>query len=698
MDVRRLVKVLKCLSAAAGLSLVVLAIGFGLVWHLYPFPVERLGQRATSPIVLEVKGRPMLSLVGPDDQWRFPVCLADVSPWLIQATIAVEDERFFTHPGVDLAAVVRAVGQNLFAGRIVSGASTLDMQICRMMDNRPRTCRAKLVEAFWALQLNRLMSKDGIMEVYLNVAPYGGNLRGVESASLKYFGKRAKDLSLAEAALLAGLPQSPSRYRPDRNPDAALGRRRVVLRNMFEKGLITEGQFTDAVSCPVVLCPSNVTCVHNQIARAERRATRDASFPIRRAMHASFLALSRRPAGGRTTIDLDIQDQVQRLARDHLATLPEGTELAVVVIDVAESAVVAVLGSGNPADPVDGQVNGVVACRSPGSALKPFLYATAFEMERLNGDSIVYDIPISRGAWTPSNFDRTHTPQVTAAEALRRSLNVPAILVAEGVGLARCCGVLEAVGVRLPPDAQQRGGLALAVGGIDVSLLDLTNAYATLARGGVRRQPRLFADESSEAVRALKPEVCAAISDILSSRKRPPADLREGAGDSIPWFMWKTGTSSGRRDAWAVGHNYRYAIGVWAGRFRGTGRLEYVGAQAAEPVLARLFSLASLRLDSDPPRPEAIRVRKPLALPKEVAEDVRITTPGDDETFIACGETAVVRASANRDDGNSWSLSGKLEGTGQVQRLVLRPGVYELRCVGRQGAPSTVRFSVCPSS
>ncbi|HNS22366.1 MAG TPA: penicillin-binding transpeptidase domain-containing protein [Sedimentisphaerales bacterium] len=579
----------------------------------------------------------MLSLVGPDDQWRFPVCLADVSPWLIQ---------------------------------------------------------------------------------------------------LKYFGKRAKDLSLAEAALLAGLPQSPSRYRPDRNPDAALGRQRVVLRSMFDKGWITKQQFADAASCPVEVCRLSVgsqeteSChgvgawmrrsvpaaresveaddastparssvsTHDESADARPDMGPICPFPIRRAMHASFLALSRRPAGGRTTIDLDIQDQVQRLARDHLATLPEGTELAVVVIDVAASAIVAVLGSGDPADPVDGQVNGAVARRSPGSALKPFLYATAFEMERLNGDSIVYDIPISRGAWTPSNFDRTHTPQVTAAEALRRSLNVPAILVAEGIGLARCCGVLEAVGVRLPPNAQQRGGLALAVGGIDVSLLDLTNAYATLARGGIRRQPRLFVDESSEAVRALKPEVCAAISDILSSRKRPPAALREGSADNVPWFMWKTGTSSGRRDAWAVGHNYRYAIGVWAGRFRGTGRLEYVGAQAAEPVLGRLFSLASLRLDADPPAPEAIRVRKPLALPKEVAEDVRITTPGNDETFIACGETAVIRASANRDDGNLWFLNGKLEGTGPVQRLVLRPGVYELRCVGRRGSRSTVRFSVCPSS
>ncbi|MEN6578747.1 MAG: penicillin-binding protein 1C [Phycisphaerales bacterium] len=658
--------------------LTVLVAGFVLIWHLCPFPVERLRKWSASPAVLDAKGRPMFSIVGPDQQWRYPVSLRDVSPWLIQATIAVEDERFCHHPGVDLLAVVRAVGQNLSAGRIVSGASTLDMQVCRMMDNRPRTCRAKLVEAFRSLQLNRLMGKEQILELYLNVAPYGGNLQGVEVASLKYFGKRARDLSLAEAALLAGLPQSPSRYRPDRNPDAALERQRVVLRSMLRKGLITEQQSADALSCPVEI--GRRTCL----------------FPARRAIHTSFLALSRRPAGGQTTIDLDIQDQVERLAYEHLATLPEGTELAVVVIDVAESAIVALLGSGDPADPVDGQVNGVLAQRSPGSTLKPFLYATAFEMERLNGDSIVHDIPISRGAWTPANFDRTHAEQISVAEALRRSLNVPAILVAEGVGLARCCGVLEAVGVHLPPDAQQRGGLALAVGGIEVSLLDLTNAYATLARDGVRGQPRLFVDESSEAVRALKPEVCASISDILSSRQRLPSALREGTEDNVPWFMWKTGTSSGRRDAWAVGHNDRYAIGVWAGRFRGTGRLEYVGAEAAEPLLCRLFGLAQLRADADPPKPGSIKVCKPLTLPRELAEDLRITAPGNNETFVAFDETAVVHASANRDDGNQWFLDGKLKGSGKTQRLVLTPGVHELHCIDQRGASSTVQLMVRP--
>jgi len=642
-------------------------------WRLWPFPVERLRQWSASPAVYDARGRTLLCVVGPDEQWRYPVSVGDVSPWLVQATIAVEDERFRGHPGVDAIAVLRAVGQNIWAGRIVSGASTLDMQVCRMMDNRPRTCGAKIVEAFRALQLNRLLTKEQILEAYLNVAPYGGNVRGVEAASLRYFGKRAKDLSLAEASLLAGLPQSPSRYRPDRHWDAARRRQRVVLHGMFRKGLICGRQLADALACPLSI----------------RQSPRDLH-----AIHASFLALKHRPQGGRTTIDLDIQTHVERLSVTHLAALPEGTEAAVVVIDVARSAIVAMLGSGDSSDPVDGQVNGVLAKRSPGSALKPFLYATAFEAERLNGESVVYDVPIARGAWTPSNFDGTHVEQISAAEALRRSLNVPAILVAEGIGLARCCGTLEAAGVHLPTDAQSRGGLALAVGGIEVSLLDLTNAYATLARDGVRRTPRLFADEPSESVRALKPQVCAAISDILSCRQRLPAVSCDGSADRVSWLMWKTGTSSGRRDAWAVGHNRRYAVGVWVGRFRGAGRLEYVGAEAAEPLLCRLFELPQLRADTDPPSPEPIRVARPLNLPRELAQDLRIVSPSMDETFIACGDTAIINASANREGDNLWFLNGRLDGAGRRRRFVLPPGVYELRCVDPQGSSSTVRFTI----
>ena len=668
-----LMRILKRLLTGCVAATVIFAIAFAVAWFAFPFPTERLDRWAVSPVVLDARSRPMLDLVGPDQQWRRPVPIEQISPWIIQATLAVEDQRFHDHPGVDALAVLRAAASNLLAGRIVSGASTLDMQLCRMMDDRPRTFWAKAVESFRALQLNRLKTKRQILELYLNVAPYGGNFRGVEAAARAYFGKAAAELSLAEGALLAGLPQSPSRYRPDRHLPAAKERQQWVLARMVREGSITPRQMADAAADPIVI---------RTVARTPR------------APHAAWLALSRRPTGGQTTIDLDIQDQLQRLLGERRAQLPPHARQAVVVIDIARSAIVAMAGSGDCDDPVDGQVNGAVARRSPGSALKPFVYAAAFEAGRLNADSILHDVPIRRGGWAPENFDRTFRGEVTAAEALRRSLNVPAILVAEGVGLARCCGLLEAVGVGLPSNVQARGGLALAVGGIEVTLLDLTNAYATLGRRGVRTRPRLFADEPIESATALDAGVCAAIDEILASRARRPAGMEDRLPADVPWFMWKTGTSAGRRDAWAVGHNGRYAVGVWVGRFRGTGRAEFVGALAAEPLLAQLFDLPDLRTGRTPPPAAPVLVRRPLPAPREVAATLQILSPGPYETFIALSGQTVIHPRANRTNDLTWFLNGRLLAPGQTDRLPVPPGQHDLRCLTPTGQSAQVRFLV----
>ncbi len=667
------IKALKLLLKTVVITVALSVFTLILVWILFPFPEERLERWIASPTVLDVNDRELMGIVGPDEHWCRPVPLEEMSPWLVQATIAIEDERFYSHPGVDPLAVMRAAVQDIAAKRIVSGASTLNMQLCRMMDNRPRSLKAKIIESFRALQLNRLKSKDEILELYLNAAPYGGNLRGVEAASLKYFGRHAKDLSLGQAALIAGLPQSPSRYRPDRHLEIALKRRHIVLHRMVEEGMITEHQLKQTQSGPI------------DIQSRPRKQT---------ATHAAWFALKRRPMGGRTTINLDIQRQVEHLSREHLQQLPPDTELAVVVINIEDSGIVCMVGSGSPTDPVDGQINGALVKRSPGSALKPFVYAAAFEAGQLNGESIVYDIPISRGGWTPSNFDRTFSGRLTAAEALQWSLNVPAILVAEAVGLARCCGVIEAVGIHLPPDTQRRGGLALAVGGIEVRLLELTNAYATLGRDGIRGQLRIFESEPAAYIQVLSPNVCRAISDILSSRQRRPAGMETALPIDVPWFMWKTGTSSGRRDAWAVGHNRRYAIGVWVGRFRGTGRVAYVGAEAAEPLLAKLFNLPILRAYADPPLAMPIRVRRPLPVPRELGGNLKITAPSNGDVFICQDGSAVVHTSVNRKEGISWFLNGKLVQDNIVSRLVLIPGKYILRCVDQTGLSSSVTFTV----
>jgi penicillin-binding protein 1C len=662
-------------AGAVLLGVAVLAgAGLAAAWFVFPFPADRLERFSPSPTVVDADERCLLSVVSREQQWSMPVRFDAVSPWLVQATIAAEDQRYYDHCGVDILAIGRAAVQNVRRGRVVSGASTIPMQVCRMMDERPRTVAAKAIESFRALQLNHLKSKQEVLEVYLNTAPYGGNIRGVEAASVMYFSRHARDLSLAEAALLAGLPKSPTLYNPRRHLKAALKRQCTVLGRMREAGMITPVEYDQAAKTAVVV---------NDLPRQ------------RHAPHAAWMALGQRPAGGRTWIDLDLQRQAECLAGEHLKDLPEGTEIAIVIIDIEESAIVAMVGSGDVSDPVDGQVNGALARRSPGSALKPFIYAAAFEAGRLAPESIVHDVPVNLGGWEPANFDRAFAGEVTAAEALRRSLNSPALQVARGVGLGRCCGLIESVGVCLPADVVSRTGLAVAVGGVEVSLLELTNAYACLGRGGRYTKARLFIDEETVGRQAVNANVCRAIDDILSSRGRRPNGMAGLVPEEVPWFMWKTGTSSGRRDAWAVGHNQRWAVGVWVGRFRGTGRFEYVGSQAAEPLLAGLFALPSLRVDVAPSPHDPIVVTRPLPVPSGIREELQIVSPADGDVFVSQGGAVPVRPVANRDERLTWFLNGRLLTLrSPAESVGLEAGRYTLLCVDDAGRSCAAGFEV----
>lgn len=647
--------------------------GFCYTWYASPFPLAQFDQQPVSPLVTDRSGQTLLYLVGETDQWRQPVSIQKISPWLVQATLAAEDARFRQHRGVDYSALIRATCQNLAHGRVVSGASTLTMQVCRQLDRRPRTFSAKLWQMLRAWQLERLRTKNQILEAYLNLAPYGGNVLGAEAAAQWFYGKHAADLSLGEAALLAGLPQSPNRFRPDRHPDEAGLRRQFVLRRMKELKIITAAQADAAASEPL---PTG----------SSRRMSA--------APHAAWLALQKRPLGGRTTIDLPKQRAVESAITQQVAQWPALTDVAVCVIDIANSDIVAWVGSADPTDPRDGQVNGGLAKRSPGSALKPFLYAAAFQSRRLGPESKVYDGPLERAGWSPENFDKTFSGEVPAAEALRRSLNVPAILVTEQVGLSRCLGTLGACGVVLPSNAAQRGGLALAVGGIEVNLLDLTNGYATLGRSGITRRPRLFVDEAAPSEKALDSDACAAINDILSVRHRRPKGWEQLTESQLPWCMWKTGTSSGHRDAWAIGHNGRYAIGIWVGRFSGAGHIDYVGQEAAEPLLATLFAAPEFRVDTHPSPPSTWTVSRPYPLTQPVTAPLRITTPARGDVFLSTTGSVNVKLTTNRESAARWFLNGRFLADSRPDHLHLQPGRYELRCVDPAGQASAVEFAV----
>ena len=658
------------------LPVVILGVAAGVVlpWHMAknPFPLERLEALPESAVLSDREGRPLARSLTVDEQWRLPVPLDDISPWLRQATIAVEDERFTRHPGVDFVSVGRACLQNLFAGGVVSGASTLDMQLCRMLDPRPRTLEAKLSEAARAWQADVCLSKDEVLEAYLNLAPYGGNLQGAEAASLRYFGKSAKELSLPEAALLAGIPQSPARLRPDRYPEAALKRRNKVLDRMLEEGMISPEESRDLM--------------------AERIELELGLVTGKSARHFVTEALSSRPEGGLSFLDSRLQEEIEELARQRLLGLPVGSDMAVVVIEIESGGLVAILGGVDFEDPSGGQVNAAKAWRSPGSALKPFVYASAALERRLDGDTVLSDAQTAFAGWNPENFDRTFSGEVTAGDALRTSLNLPALQVCREVGAAKSAGIAEACGVRFRGDAVGQGGLAFVLGAVETNLLDLTNAYATLGRKGVRRNLRYFPDDPIVDEPILDPEVCAWLGSELSSWRLPSSVFENQTSDSTPWFMRKTGTSSGRRDAWTVGHNGKHAVGVWVGRLSGMGDQAFVGSRAAEPLLAKIFNLARIRRTDAPPAPVPWIVEDPIPFPEKNV--LSIQRPETGSVYRRVGEDFEIRPKANADGELLWFLNGRPLDTEEARRTMVGSGRYELLCLTATGEHALSRFRV----
>ncbi|KAA3614513.1 MAG: penicillin-binding protein 1C [Planctomycetota bacterium] len=662
------------------ITAVVAAAVIGICWQIYPFPEDLLEAPPSSPLVFDRHGRVLAARVARDEQWRLPIALDQIHPHLVEATLAVEDSRFHQHPGVDSLAVMRAFGHNLIAGEIVSGASTLTMQVCKMLDPSRRTLSTKLKESLRALQLERRIDKEEILELYLNLAPYGGNVRGAEAASRLWFGKSASELSLAEAALLAGLPQSPSFYCPDRHPQAAKRRRNEVLRRMFEEGYIDESTCRQTQAQALHVFP---------LTGAGRRLGQSG------AEHWNAMVLQARAQGGGTTLDLEVQRAVVSLALQHVQSLNQDLHLAIVVIDLAGSEIRALLGSPDFWAPRAGQVNGATAWRSPGSALKPFFYGAAFDRGRLVPSSLVPDQSLQRQGWRPENFDSTVKGWVSAEEALQRSLNLPAIRILEALGVEAGVGVLEAAGLVFAEEAAHRGGLALATGAVEVRLVDLVNAYACLGRGGLHLPWRMFTDqEPVPPRRVLGERSCRQLDHVLSCRNRPAAGLADALPGQSAWFMWKTGTSAGRRDAVAVGHNGRFAIGVWIGDVSGAGHPELVGRQVAEPLLVRLFQHPRLAGEVEPiPLEKEEPLRKPWF---QGPEPLRIDFPASEASYLCSEETLALQVQVRPQEEFHWFLNGRMLGQGAqpAPLLELKPGRHRLRAVAKDGRTTQLGFEV----
>ncbi len=570
--------------AAVGLAAALFAgtVAFAALDALYPPDLTRVG--ALSRLVADRDGRVLRVFPTPEGAIRLPVAAADVAPRYLDLLLAFEDKRFRRHPGVDALALARATWQAIRHGRVVSGGSTITMQTARLLEPRPRTLGAKLVEMFRALQLERRYTKDEILGLYLTLAPYGGRLEGIRAASLVYFGKEPAHLTAAEAALLVALPQAPSRLRPDREPDRAQGARDKVIARAEAAGIIP---------------PDDAARM-----RAEGLSATVRPLPML-APHLARALLAADPAAPvhGTWIDATLQASLEALAARAAAALDARANVAILVVENESRRVRAYVGSAGFFETArEGQVDMVSALRSPGSALKPFIYGLAFESGLAHPETLVRDAPRRFGDYRPVNFGSRYMGEVSLRDALRLSLNVPAVALLDALGPVPVAAALERSGIHLAFGPRGgRPGLAMALGGVGVTLADMVRLYAALADDG-RPRPLAFGpgDEAApdpDSAPLLRAAARWYVGRILLGAPRPRDHVAGDAPGRAESIAFKTGTSYGYRDAWAIGYDAEFTVGVWVGRADGTPSPGRYGLGAAAPLLFQVFD----RLPEAPP-------------------------------------------------------------------------------------------------
>ena len=610
---RRRRLVLACAGVAGLLAATATAL---LAFAALPGPLDLAEAARMSAVVLDREGRLLRPFAKPDGRWRLPLGTSEVDPRLLALLKVYEDARFDRHPGIDPLALARAGSLLVRHGRVVSGASTLTMQVARLLEPRKeRSVAAKLRQIVRAVELERRFTKAEILDLYLVLAPYGGNLEGVRAASLAYFGKEPRRLSHAEAALLVALPQAPEARRPDRAPEAARRARDRVLDRAVASGLIPAAEA--------------------EAARRESVPEARRPFPML-AAHAADTALQERPGARvhRLTLDARAQAVLEALVRERVERLGPGLTGAVVVLDNATGEVRAQVGGAGYLDRERaGSVDLTRALRSPGSALKPFIYALAFEQGLAHPETLVEDRPSRWGVYQPENFDLSFQGTLTARRALQQSLNVPAVDLLAELGPARLVARLRGAGADIALPGEAAPGLSVGLGGVGVTLTDLTRLYSALARRGEAPALRRRLDGEAEGGRqaraaALTEEVAAwYVADIL--RGAPPPD--NAAANRL---AFKTGTSYGYRDAWALGFDRRLTIGVWVGRPDGGAVPGLIGRIAAAPILFDAYA----RLGAEPepiPQPPHALVGTNAGLPPPLRQARRGTGGAPASTTVA---------------------------------------------------------------
>lgn len=528
-----------------------------------------------SKLILSNEKKLLNASLSSDQQWRMKTGIKEVNPLLIKTMIYKEDRWFKWHPGVNPVALTRALWQNISSGQRVSGASTITMQVIRMLEPRKRTIGNKLLECFRSVQLEFHYSKNEIFEMYINLLPYGGNIQGIKAASFLYFGQEPQALSLAQIVTLAIIPNNPNHQRLGIDNNRIVKERNLWLRKLSKKGIFDKVSLDDALLEPLTAKRFDAP---KQIPHLARLLSK--KYPEKPVIQ--------------TFIDPRIQDFVENTITNEV-NMYRGIGVgnaAVVLINNRTHAVVAYAGSaGFSESQFQGQVDGASSLRSPGSALKPFLYALAMDRGLITPKTILQDIPQNFNGYRPLNYDETFRGRITASQALALSLNIPAVDLANRVGVDIFNEKLSRGGLKWIGERKKKLGLSVILGGCGVTLTELTSLYSCLATDGIKYPLRFTPDENmTETDTLFSPQASWMIHEILTGLKRPDLPNNFENSVNLPHIAWKTGTSYGRRDAWSFGYNPEYTVGVWVGNFNGTGIPELSGAEFATPILFKIFN------------------------------------------------------------------------------------------------------------
>lgn len=649
----------------------------------FPPPLERV--RQVSPVVVDRNGEWLMAFTTLAGKWRLEARLDDIDPEFLRRLVAIEDARFWVHPGVDPIALARASVSFIRTRRVTQGGSTITMQLARLLEPRSRTIGSKLIEIIRALQIERRLSKRQILAAYLTMTPYGGNLEGVRAASRAYFQRDPQWLDDSEMALLIALPQAPETRRPDRHPRAALVARNRVLDEFVSIGALSRERAAEGRQSPI---PAR------------------SPFPYS-APNAAEELIAAHPGQSiiRSSLDARLQRDLEALAHRRAVSLDPNTQVAVIAVNVAAHEVRARVG-GAGRERAGGYIDMTRAIRSPGSALKPFLYAIAFDEGIAAPETLVRDAPRRFGGYLPENFDRRFHGDVTLEEALQHSLNMPAVATLERIGAGRFQAALQNAGadIRMPRRAIAEPGLALALGGVGITLEDLTELYAALGDDG-RARPLLYEPGGlfSFARTFVRAATADRVLDILatgpSAAGRMPSQLAQNA----PRIAFKTGTSYGFRDAWSVGVANGYAIGVWVGRPDGAPRPDATGRDAALPILFEAFDLLGAPREHAP-QPEHQEAPPPglARLDPRGGNDLAILFPPPNAEVLVLDYGPSARGLSLSARGGrppfSWYAEGERVSTEPTSgRAIWRPsapGFYDVSVVDADGQSAHVRVRI----